>query len=71
MTDTTDDALGLGGTDIPSVEARNETRTAEPASQLTDEQRRRRLQRRSAATRGLTPPRLSQPGLLGLPGPVQ
>ncbi len=69
--DTSDDALGLGGgDDLPPVTAQTEKRTAGPTSQLTDQQRRRR-RNAGVLRQGFTPPRLSQPGLLGLPGTVQ
>ena len=64
--DTSDDALGLGGGDIPSVEARTETRTAAPADRGSEQARRNRNRRRAAAGGNrLEPPRLGTPGLFG------
>lgn len=71
MTESDDSLLGGGGgVDIPDpVTAGNVQRTAEPIEQLTDLARKNRNRRRAAAGAGARrrEPKLSIPGLLGIP----
>lgn len=64
--------LGLGDDgdiDIPTVEAGNLKKTAQPIKQLSEADIKRRRKQASLLTRGFAPPRLSEASLLGIPGP--
>ena len=68
--ETSDDKLfgGGSGVDIPkSRAAENTKRTATPVGQSSDADRRNRRRRAVGAGTALRQPRLSTPGLLGIP----
>jgi len=55
-----------GGVDLPSTQAGNLKKTAEPVEQLSEQAKKNRRKAASMLPRGFEPPKLSTPGMLGL-----
>lgn len=59
---------GGGDSSIPKVEAQTPKKTAERVDQGSEAARKNRLKRAASRTTDMEIPKLSQPGLLGVPG---